>query len=83
MKFEMRTKIVLTDDKWVYYLTDFYSKNRLSSSILTRTGTVRNGKLISTEEASKYFELDIPSYNVPDWIYHWIKSDEKFPGFQK
>ena len=36
--FEMRTKIVLTDDKLVYYLTDFYSKNRLSSSILATAG---------------------------------------------
>ena len=83
MKFEMRTKIVFTDDKWVYYLTDFHSENRLRSSILARTGTVKNGKLLSTKEASKYFDLNIPSYDIPDWISLWIKSDEKFPGFQK
>ena len=82
-KFEMRTKIVYTDDKWVYYLTEFFSENRLTSSILARTGTLKNGKLISTEEASKYFELDIPPYDIPEWISLWIKSDEKFPGFQK
>ena len=83
MKFEMKTKIVFTDEKWVYYLTDFHSENRLRSSILARTGTVKNGKLISTEEASKYFKFKIPTYDIPEWISLWIKSDEKFPGFQK
>ena len=56
----MRTKIVYTDDRWVYYMTDFHSNGRLSSSILARTGCVKNGKLISTEDSARYFNLKVP-----------------------
>ena len=80
-KFEMRTKLVFTDDRWVYYKTDFYSEGRLSSSILARTGTVKDRKLITTKEAANYFELDVPNYDLPDWVSLWIKSDSKYPGF--
>tara|TARA_B100001142_G_scaffold162235_1_gene162385 strand:- start:474 stop:707 length:234 start_codon:yes stop_codon:yes gene_type:complete len=77
----MRTKLVFTDDRWVYYKTDFHSEGRLSSSILARTGTVKNRKLITTKEAANYFELDVPNYDLPDWVSLWIKSDSKYPGF--
>ena len=81
-KFEMRTKIVFTDDRWVYYMTDFHSGGRLSSSILARTGTVKKGKLISTKESAKYFELNVPNYVIPEWVSLWIQSDSKYPGFK-
>ena len=81
-KFEMRTKIVYTDDKWVYYMTDFHTNERLSSSILARTGCVKNGKLISTEDSARYFNLNVPKYELPGWVSLWIQSDSKYPGFK-
>lgn len=80
-KFKMSTKIIFTDEKWVYYLTNFSRKNKLCVSIMARTGTVKNGRLVRTKEASNYFELKAPSYELPEWVSSWIKSDEKYPGF--
>ena len=81
-KFEMRTKIVYTDYRWVYYMTDFHSNERLSSSILARTGCVKNGRLISTEDSARYFKLKVPKYELPEWVSLWIQSDSKYPGFK-
>ena len=77
----MRTKIVYTDNRWVYYMTDFHSNGRLSSSILARTGCVKNGKLISTKDSARYLYLKVPKYKLPECVSLWIQSDSKYPGF--
>ena len=46
----MTTKIIYVDDKWTYYLHKFIVKNQITSTLLVRTGAVRNGKLIRSEE---------------------------------
>ena len=72
----MSTKIIYTDEKWVYYLTNFFSRDQLKSSVLTRTGTIKNGKLLKPAEASKFFGHAVPKYDLPNWVALWIKSDE-------
>ena len=61
----------------------FIVKNRITSTLLVRTGVVRNGKLIRSEEASKIFNFNIPKVNLPIWVNDWIKSDENNPSFIK
>jgi len=80
-KFKMSTKIIYTDEKWVYYLTNFFSRDQLKSSVLTRTGTIKNGKLLKPAEASKFFGHAVPKYDLPNWVALWIKSDDEYPGF--
>ena len=80
-KFKMSTKIIYTDEKWVYYLTNFFSRDQLKSSVLTRTGTIKNGKLLKPAEASKFFGHAVPNYDLPNWVALWIKSDSEYPGF--
>ena len=82
-KFKMTTKIIYVDDKWTYYLHKFIVKNRITSTLLVRTGVVKNGKLIRSEEASKIFNFNIPKVNLPIWVNDWIKSDENNPSFIK
>ena len=60
-------------------MTDFHSNERLSSSIL---GCVKNGKLISTEDSARFFNLKVPKYELPEWVSLWIQSDSKYPGFK-
>ena len=80
-KFQMSTKIIYTDEKWVYYLTNFFSRDQLKSSVLTRTGTIKGGKLLRPAEASEFFGHQVPEYDLPDWIALWIESDNTYPGF--
>ena len=80
-KFKMVSQIVYVDEKWVYYLTNFFLDDRLSASVLARTGTIKSGKLLKTKEASQYFRISVPTYDLPDWISLWISSDSKYPGF--
>ena len=80
-KFQMSTKIIYTDEKWVYYITNFFSRDQLKSSVLTRTGTIKGGKLLRPAEASEFFGHQVPEYDLPDWIALWIESDNTYPGF--
>ena len=79
----MTTKNIYVDDKWTYFLHKFIFKNQITSTLLVRTGGVKNGKLIKSEEASKIFNFNIPKAKLPLWVNDWIKSDENNPSFIK
>ena len=80
-KFTMTTKIIYVDEKWTYYLHKFIVKGRVTSTLLARTGVVKDGKLIKSKDASLIFNLNIPDLNLPKWVNDWIKSDEHNPFF--
>ena len=82
-KFKMTTKIIFVDEKWTYYIHKFLLDGKITSTILARTGVVKNGKLIKSEEASRIFNLNIPPLKLPKWVDDWIKSDESNPAFIK
>lgn len=82
-KFTMTTKIIFIDDKWTYYLHNFIVKSKIKSTVLARTGVVKNGKLLNTERVSDYFKINIPDLDLPNWVADWIKSDESNPAFLK
>ena len=82
-KFTMTTKIIHSDEKWIYYLTDFSHDNRVSTSLLARTGVLRAGKLVRPNEVEEIFQMKLTKYQVPQWVELWIKSDLKRPGFEK
>ena len=81
--FTMTTKIIHSDEKWIYYLTDFSHNNRVSTSLLARTGVLRAGKLVRPNEVEEIFQMKLTKYQVPEWVELWIKSDLKRPGFEK
>jgi len=82
-KFKMTTKIIYVDDKWTYFLHKFIVKNQITSTLLIRSGVVKNGKLIKSKEVSKIFNFNIPKTTLPTWVEYWIKSDENNPSFIK
>ena len=65
------------------YLTlrEMVKLGQLKSSVLTRTGTIKGGKLLRPAEASEFFGHQVPEYDLPDWIALWIESDNTYPGF--
>ena len=82
-KFKMTTQIIYVDEKWTYYLHKFIVGNQVTTTLLVRTGIVKNGKLIRSKEAAVIFNFNIPSVKLPKWVSDWIKSDEKNPFFIK
>ena len=50
----MTTKIIYIDEKWTYYLHEFIYNNRITSTVLARTGVVKNGKLVLSRDAAKF-----------------------------
>ena len=77
----MTTKIIYYDDKWIYYHHNFIYNKQITTSLLVRTGVLKNGKLVRPKDAEGYFEMALPKLAMPEWVESWIKTDEKFPGF--
>ena len=82
-KFSMTTKIIYVDEKWTYYLHEFIYNNRITSTVLARTGVVRNGKLVLSRDAVKFFNLNFLDTKLPLWVETWIDSDKNNPAFIK
>ncbi len=80
-KFTMTTKIICYDDKWIYYHHNFIYNNQITTSLLVRTGVLKNGKLVRPKDVEGYFEMTLPKLAMPEWVESWIKTDENFPGF--
>ena len=82
-KFKMTTKIIYFDEKWTYFLHKFIAKDRVTTTILVRTGIVKNSKIIRSKEASLIFNFNIPSTKLQTWVKDWIKSDANNPFFSQ
>ena len=82
-KFSMTTKIIYIDEKWTYYLHEFIYNNRITSTVLARTGVVKNGKLVLSRDAAKIFNLNFLDTKLPLWVEAWIDSDKNNPAFIK
>ena len=82
VKFILKTKMIFVDEKWTYFETKFYYKNKLSSSVFARTGSVLNGKLLLTKNfentVGKNFKKIAKS---PELVECWEKIDSNFTGF--
>ena len=77
----MTTKIIYIDEKWTYYLHEFIYNNRITSTVLARTGVVKNGKLVLSRDAAKIFNLNFLETKLPLWVEAWIDSDKNNPAF--
>ena len=49
--------------------------------VLTRTSTIKRGKLLRPAESSEFFGHQVPEYDLPDWVSLCIESDNTCPGF--
>ncbi|WP_417782111.1 thioesterase family protein [Terasakiella pusilla] len=76
-KFNLETRIVGWDDKWVFMEQKFISKGHLYA-----VGTVKvlfRGKEgnIPTDKLLKYAGIDDQSPDIPDWVLQWHHADRK------
>ena len=79
----MTTKIIYVDEKWTYYLHEFIYNNQITSTVLARTGVLKNGKLVLSKDASKIFNIKFLHTKLPQWVETWIDSDKSNPAFIK
>tara|TARA_B000000609_G_C24155506_1_gene340205 strand:+ start:427 stop:960 length:534 start_codon:yes stop_codon:yes gene_type:complete len=81
-KFRMTTRIIFFDDKWSYFETKFFYKDKLSTTIFARTGSVLKGKLLYIKDLERLIgQKNNMTTDIPEIVKNWEKVDSNFEGF--
>jgi acyl-CoA thioesterase FadM len=78
-KFELHSKVIGHDDKWIYFHQKMIRKGRIHASALVRTGVTSKSGIVKVEEVKKRMEQDIQIPPLPGWAKAWIEADEIHP----
>ncbi len=77
-KFELHSKVIGRDEKWIYFHQKVVRKGKIHASALVRTGVTSRKGIVKTEEVVRALGLSgIPP--LPDWARAWIEADEVLP----
>jgi acyl-CoA thioesterase FadM len=77
--FEIHSKVVAMDERWIYFEQRFISRGKLHTAALVRTAVTSPKGLVPTKEILKLMGLEDLEMPVPDWIKHWAESDQMRP----
>lgn len=78
-RFEMRTRIVGWDKRFIYMEQSNWYRGECSSHILIRTGVVSKEGLVPPEKVAEAMDLSPESYPLPDWVTAWIAAEATRP----
>jgi acyl-CoA thioesterase FadM len=74
--FEIRTRILGWDEKWVYFEQRFTRRGELYALAGVKALMAGNQRLISTTELFGATGHDlVPSPPLPDWVLAWLKAE--------
>ncbi len=78
-RFEIHSRVVAMDERWIYFEQKFISKGKLHTAALVRTAITSPQGLVPTKKVMEIMGLENVSLPVPEWIEHWAESDQMRP----
>lgn len=78
-KFELTTKMICHDGRWVYLLHEFYRGNKICASALIKAGVTSKEGLVNAPVVAKAMGQDNWGDEVPEWVNAWIKAEGQRP----
>jgi len=78
-KFSLSTQLICQDGKWLYFLQETHSKNRICSSALVKIGITSRDGLVKAPDVAKAMGADKWGTDVPSWVTAWIEADSQRP----
>jgi acyl-CoA thioesterase FadM len=78
-KFELHSKVIGHDDKWIYFHQKMIRKGKIHASALVRTGVTSKDGIVKVEEVKKRMDQDLHIPILPAWAKAWIEADEIHP----
>jgi len=79
-RFEMRSKAVGWDDKFVYLDQSMWKRNgTCASQALYRSAVTDKNGIVPPEKVMKAMGKDNPSPALPDWVQSWVDAEAQRP----
>ncbi|MGJ8544026.1 MAG: acyl-CoA thioesterase [Sulfitobacter sp.] len=75
-RFEMRSRALCWDDRFIYLEQSMWKKNgECASHVLYRSAVTDKNGLIPPQRVLAALGQDIPSPPMPDWVAEWTRAD--------
>ena len=78
-RFEITTKMICHDGRWVYLLQEFHRENKIHASALVKGGIISKEGLVNAPVVAKVMGQDNWGNEVPEWVNAWIEAEGKRP----
>ncbi|MFK7834676.1 MAG: acyl-CoA thioesterase [Sulfitobacter sp.] len=79
-RFEMRSRAVCWDDKFMYLEQSMWKRNgTCASHVLYRAAVTSKNGIVPPADVLKAMGQDVPSPQMPEWIEAWTQADAKRP----
>lgn len=78
-RYELHTRWVGTDEKWLYFHQQTMRKGAICSAALVRAGILSREGLIAPERLASELPLEGSLPCVPDWVEAWIQAEGMRP----
>jgi len=78
-RFEMRSKAIGHDGRFLYLQQSMWKKGEALSSVVYRVAVVGENGIVPTDKVAEAMELSEWNPEMPLWIQHWIKAEAERP----
>ncbi|MBL4628951.1 MAG: acyl-CoA thioesterase [Roseicyclus sp.] len=78
-RFEMRTRFLGWDDRFLYLEQAMWRGDTCCNHALMRTGVTKNGRLAPTADVARALGVGGESPPLPDWVNGWAAADRTRP----
>ena len=78
-RFEMHTRILGWDSRFIYLEQGMYRKGEYTSHVLIRTAITDANGLVPTKIVSEYCLDGLSSPALPDWVTAWTEAEAQRP----
>lgn len=78
-RYQIHTKVVAYDERWIYFYQTTQRKDTIHSSALIRTAVTSKDGLVSTKTVFDEMSMDFDP-TVPDWVQKWIELNAIAPA---
>jgi acyl-CoA thioesterase FadM len=73
-RFSVTTKLVCRDDRWFYFLQEFFVENTICASGLIKIGATSKNGLVPATEVLEEIDGGVDA-EIPVWVRAWIEAE--------
>lgn len=78
-RFEMRSRVVCWDERFIYLEQSIWVDEQPASHILYRSAVTDQNGIVSTVKVIEAMGVEMTVHEIPQWISEWIKAEDHRP----
>ncbi|GHA49268.1 thioeseterase [Amylibacter ulvae] len=74
-RYEMRTRVIGRDERFIYLQQSMWRNGEATSSALYRSALTDKNGIVPTQKLADYYDRSDWNPTLPDWVQNWIEAE--------